>query len=167
MLPNQVGLPICVEVGRADHAPSWNARGRHIVPALENVALRAAEVPDGYLAGRVVLPQQVGLAVTVEVGGSDHIPSWHPSRRQIIPALEECARQVPHGDLVGGVVLPQQIGVPITVEIAGSNRRPAGESGRRQVVPALEEIPLRATHVPRRHLPRRVVLPGQSWRRQG
>ena len=75
--------------------------------------------------GRAVvgLPQDVRLAVAVEIGGCDHVPGrpWieaHIGSREDVRAVHQPHRRCAIG------ILPKNVGLAVTVEIAGADRVP-------------------------------------------
>ena len=85
--------------------------------------LGSVDLPDVELAA-VVLEQDVGAAVAVEVAGADGVPA---RPRIAEAAAADHARPVglPDEDLAAGV-LKQDVGIAVGVEIAGADRVPAG-----------------------------------------
>ena len=94
----------------------------------------------------VVLPQDVGLAVAVEVAGSLTMPG----RPGIGRRRRRAARSVPSISQIAGravVVLPQDVGLAVAVEVAGSRRRARSAPGladgrcrRSRSMPSISQI---------------------------
>src|SRR6185437_14075151 len=97
--------------------------GAHELAAAGDLA-RPVHFPDRRLAARV-LPQDVGMAVAVEVAGSDRVPAW-PRNGAHRPAADDVAPvHLPDRDLAGASVLPQDVRMAVAIEVAGSDRLPA------------------------------------------
>src|SRR5207302_7136345 len=73
------------------------------------------QFPDNPFA-RVVLPQEVGIAVTVEIAGRDHLPT-RPGVADDGVGNDGGPVHLPYGDLTI-IVLPQDVRLAVTVEIA-------------------------------------------------
>src|ERR671937_898318 len=67
VLPYEIRRTIAVEIVRADEGPPRHAARRQPGPAAQHVALAAAHIPDRDLPSRVVLPDEIRLAVLIEV----------------------------------------------------------------------------------------------------
>src|SRR6185312_14212534 len=97
--------------------------GAHELAAAGDLA-RPVHFPDRRLAARV-LPQDVGMAVTVEVAGSDRVPAWawngahHPAADQVQPV------HFPDHDLACARVLEEDVRVAVSIEVAGFDGVPA------------------------------------------
>src|ERR687891_1478456 len=73
--------------------------------------------PDGTLACRSILPNNIGFAVSVKITRSHHIPSCG-NRPQAPGADKRGAIHEPDGTLAVGIVLPQNVCFAIAVEVA-------------------------------------------------
>src|SRR5437773_3421720 len=121
-----------------DHTPARNAGFTDPPATQKDISLRAAHIPDGDLARRAVLKDQIAVAIVVEVARAHHIPSRSARRakvaqpaaiRQVIPARPV---HIPDGNLAGRVVPPHHVHVTVAVEIGGSDHAPAGNAGSAQ-----------------------------------
>jgi hypothetical protein len=72
-LPDQVRLVVADQILQADQTPAGGDPGGQIV--LVASVGRLVYVPDGDIAGLRILPDQVGIAVTIDIGGTheDHV----------------------------------------------------------------------------------------------
>jgi hypothetical protein len=87
--------------------------------------LRAIHLPDRDAMGSIVLEQQVGLAIAVEIAGGLEVPSGS-DRSDLRVRRDLCAVHLPDRNAMGGVVDEQQIGLAVAVEIASSLEVPGG-----------------------------------------
>src|SRR5262245_25199241 len=75
--------------------------------------------PDPDLAGGLILPYQIWLAVTIEISRPHKLPVGIgdlPGVEQA-HATEDDSIHGPNPDLAGGLILPDQVGLTISVEI--------------------------------------------------
>src|SRR3712207_4404428 len=77
--------------------------------------LRAVHEPHPHLAV-VVLPENVGATITVEVRGADGMPTRTRVRPDERTGDHLCAVHEPHPHLTA-VVLPQEVGLAVSVKI--------------------------------------------------
>src|SRR5882672_3732176 len=84
----------------------------------------AIHEPDYVLAGGAVAPQDVGLAVPVEVADPRDAPVEIPYRTDNMPAQNRSAVHEPDRDLAGGAVAPQDVGLAVPIEVADSRDAP-------------------------------------------
>src|SRR5258708_9457900 len=118
-MPENVALAVAVEIARLDDRPSCGRRaetdGQH--------ELRAVHQPHGHIAARVT-PQDVALAVTVEVAGSGHGPGGgHISDPRRIGIQDGGAVHFPDCTVAAGVA-PENVPLAIAVEVAGIDDGP-------------------------------------------
>jgi hypothetical protein len=76
--------------------------------------LADAQLPHGDFAA-VVLPQDVGMTVAVEIPGCDHLPT-RAGVADKAAADDGCTVEFPYGDLPV-IVLPQDVRLAVTVDI--------------------------------------------------
>ena len=84
----------------------------------------------------VVLPENVGLAVAVEIAGGRHMPArprvvqrTAGRQRRSVPSISQTAR-------VAAVVLPENVGLAVAIEIGGSLSRASDGPGLESAGPA-------------------------------
>ena len=111
LLPSPLKSPV------ADDRPD----GR-IMPRTETCKDRAVHEPDRDVAAGVA-PENVGLAVAVEVAGADDWPRWSGTLPRP-PADDDCrAVHQPDRHVAAGVA-PENVAVAVAVEVAGSGDGP-------------------------------------------
>src|SRR5260370_8255389 len=118
-MPENVAFAVAVEIARLDDRPSCGCRaetdGQH--------ELRAVHQPHGHIAARVT-PQDVALAVTVEVAGSDHGPGGgHISDPRRIGIQDGAAVHFPDCNIAAGIA-PEDVPLATAVEVTGSDHGP-------------------------------------------
>src|SRR5213075_3198172 len=105
----------------------------------------------GDLPPAVALPDEIRMAISVEVSRTDHSPSRHarrPKVAEIISAQEDVslsAAHVPNGGLPRQVVLPHEIRMAISVEVAYACHSPPGHAHCAHIAkptPTLEHVSL-------------------------
>src|SRR5213078_4508705 len=84
----------------------------------------AIHEPDRVLSGRAVAPQDVDLAVTVEVTRPGEVPVQVRERQDRGAARDGAADHEPDRVLTGALVVPQDVGLPVAVEITDPDDRP-------------------------------------------
>src|SRR5437773_4025971 len=121
--PQEVGLAVAVEVADPLHLP---ARGRiHEVDGTLGGGAQPIRQPDVVLAGRGVAPQDVGLAVAVEVADPLHLAGLVAhSVDRTLRGDRETVHQV-DVVLAGRGVAPQDIVLAVAVEVADPLHLPA------------------------------------------
>ena len=72
VMPQEVGLAICVEIGHALDLPVARNAARREIPAADPRG--AVHEPDLQRATRLVMPQEIGLAIGVEMGHARDLP---------------------------------------------------------------------------------------------
>src|SRR5690349_7679839 len=87
VLPDQVRSAVPIEIGRSSDTPACTVAAAQPFPSLVDSSARSAVVVDGDLPGDVVLPDQIGDAVAVEIGGYHDAPPRVDAAIQPIPAL--------------------------------------------------------------------------------
>ena len=121
VLPQDVGMPVAIEVAGSDRIPARSRVGRDGC-----VANHAGPVhfPDRDLAVRI--PQQdVGMAVVIEVAGSERRPA-RPRIGQRDRRRCGCSPSISQIETWPVLVFCQQdVGMAVVVEVAGSDRFPA------------------------------------------
>ena len=95
VLPHEIRMAVRVEIRGAYDRPSSHAGSARIhqgAHTKEDVSLRAAHVPDVDLPRRVVLPHEIGMAISIEVAAGHQSPSRHarrPEVAQVVPTQQE------------------------------------------------------------------------------
>ena len=87
VLPDEIGETVAIEIRGANDAPAWDWSRLQPVPALKDCASGSAVVVNGDFAGGVILPNEVGIAIAVEVGHRDNVPACKVGGVQPIPTL--------------------------------------------------------------------------------
>src|SRR6266480_7473517 len=119
--PQEVGLAVAVEVADPLHLP---ARGRiHKVDGTLGSGAQPVHQPDVVLAGRGVPPQDVGLAVAVEItdAGDGPVRVLHRAQKALRPdrgPIHEVAVVLP-----GSRVAPQDVRAAVTAEIGAQGMK--------------------------------------------
>src|SRR2546425_1134380 len=114
---------ISIGVGALNSPVQRNAAG---IPGLQD--LQAVEQPGRYRAAVEVAPEDVALAVRIEVAGLDDVPVGRHSRVATTLRHADAVHQ-PHRDRTGVVVAPENVALAVTVEVAGADNDPIGGDG--------------------------------------
>src|SRR5918994_792170 len=101
-----------------------------------------------------MLPEDVGIAVTVGVADAGDLPAA-AAVGQAAGAHERAVLHLPHDDLAGAGIVPQDVVIAIAVEVAGALHLPAGRRVGQAARP--NERPL--LDLPSHHLAGRAVVP--------
>src|SRR5262249_17555865 len=83
---------------------------------------RAVEQPDHNLSGRGIVPEDVALAVAVEIAGSGD-GKGAPRRTGRAAADHRAAVQEPDNDLSGRGVVPEDVALAVAIKMAGARAR--------------------------------------------
>src|SRR5439155_22840511 len=122
--PQQVAPAVAVIVTACGDLPSEIGDSSHVT--LSRLDRRPIHRIEIVLAARAVSPDDVRLAVAVEVADAFHLPGEIRHRAQI--ALARLDRPAIHRIqvvLAGDAVPPQDIGLPIAVEVSHAYDLPA------------------------------------------
>src|SRR6185369_269172 len=125
--PEHVVPAVAIEVAGPGHMP---ARRNHVpgigVVAGEAPAAVALRQPFGEGAA-VVAPEDIVLAVPVEVAGADHVPVRRDAREGIGVVAGKAARRLAEPFREPPIVIaPNDVVLAVAVEVAGSRHMPAG-----------------------------------------
>src|SRR5262249_17993608 len=106
--PQEIIDPIAFELADSCDLPGW------AYSAQINRRAGAAIGPNESLSSRVVVPEDVGLTVAVEVAGAAHLPLRVRTSAKCygVPILH-----IPINELIGGGVAPENVVNTIAVEI--------------------------------------------------
>ena len=158
-MPQDVGLAVAIEIAGSDDVPVGiscsYAAGRRDAGAIHQPDYGIPVVRVRCIGAVVVLPQDVGLAVVIEITGGDRICNRGRRRRgrrrrgwraycRRTPAKRSHQRQIGRGhrvDLAGQAVVVEGVGTGIFEHAAGAGiRRPIGQvaGGNVRVVEAVE-----------------------------
>src|SRR5882672_2957972 len=119
--PQDVGLAVPIEVADSRDAPVEIRCRSEVGSATRNRG--AVHEPDRVRAGYVVVPQDVGLAISVEVADSRDAPVEIRYRSEVGSATRNRgAVHEPDRVRAGRVVMPQDVGLAVPVEIATHDR---------------------------------------------
>src|SRR5579871_953600 len=124
-------MAVPVEVGHGDRLPGGVLIGDNVIAAVGN---DAAHIPDGHLAGRRILEENVGMPVSVEVPDAGRCPTRRLQRSHVIASQRGGALHVPDGKLARGKVLEQQVRIAVSIEIERMRMRGRGSEGEKRGV---------------------------------
>src|SRR5579864_5478072 len=114
--PQNVGFAVSIEVADPCNAPG-EVRYRSEYSAARNLG-GAVHKPDRVIAGRVVVPQDVGLAVCVEVADPRDTPVKIRHRGGSGTARDRSPVHEPDRVIAGRAVVPQDVRLAVSVEVA-------------------------------------------------
>src|SRR5882672_6251384 len=155
VVPQDVGLAVPIEVADSRDAPVEIRCRSEVGSATRNRG--AVHEPDRVRAGYVVVPQDVGLAISVKVADPYDAPVEIRYRTEDGLAQNRGAVHEPDRDLAGGAVAPQDVGLAVSIEVADSRDAPVEIRYRSEVGSATRNRG--AVHEPDRVRAGRVVMP--------
>src|SRR5271166_3304876 len=126
ILPNQIGVTVAIEIGRASHMPAGQTGLIQPIPTQIRDSAGPAVIVDSNLASDIVLPHEIGMTVLVEIGDCDNVPARGSSLIDPSPALLYGSTGAPiivQAHLARDVVLPNEIGHAIVIEVRGYDQR--------------------------------------------
>src|SRR5208282_415348 len=154
VVPENAALAGAVEVAGSADRPGAGRHGADVRGG--GVQDRGAvHQPDRHVAGRVA-PENVAIAVAVEVAGADDRPGAGRHGADVRGGGIQDRGAVHQPDRhVAGRVVPEQVGPTVAVEVAGADDRPGGRHGGDVRRGGVQDRG--AVHLPDRHVAGRVV----------
>src|ERR1043166_1174597 len=120
VLPHQIRVSVVVEVPNGRDLPGQGDSHGTVVP--DTGPLRAVHIPDRYIPGRTIFPDQIRFAVFIEVGGSDDLPGQWDTHGNIVPgAGVDHPIHIPDRHIPCLRVLPNDVHLSIAVEVGYSD----------------------------------------------
>src|SRR5450755_526941 len=145
ILPNQVRPPIAVKIPRPGDAPGVSCC--QFGPAQQGDPQGSTEIFDPGMTRRRILPDQIWVAIAIEVRGRYNAPAIYAGNRRGLDRTDPIrTAQEPYLSLAGCGILPHQIGMAVAVEI-GHGREAPGVWFRKRQKPDTRS-PLNAAHQP-------------------
>src|ERR1700751_5587837 len=86
--------------------------------------------PERTRAGSCVLPNQIGLSVTIKVSYSSNVV-YDGNRAQTDPMIEHAVVEDPNIPTTADRILPDQVRLAVTQKVADSRNMPTGINGRK------------------------------------
>ncbi len=133
--PDDVRTLVAIQVASASDAEARFGRAQDEPDFFDQTG--GIQIPDGGLLGRLILPQDVGVAVLIEVGHSGGRPAGEtPDRRAGEKPVAVAAGEIPDHDpargrlRVWGGAFQQQVGMPVVIQVREAHHSPAGELAR-------------------------------------
>ncbi len=127
MLPQDVGLAVGVEIAHGLHAPTLHVvRGAIRKRRVDREAREAVHQPHAQLARAQVLPQEIGLAVGIEVRGASQLPfaATGVVGLRLQHALAHAAVHQPDAQVTRLRVLPDEVALAVGIEVGQRHQRP-------------------------------------------
>lgn len=134
VVPQNVRIAVVIEVADPRDAPTraiGNFEGRLKTRKIR--PLCATHIPDLRGPTGTIVPQDVRIAVPIEVTHSSHPPTRAigdtERRLEIVKARPLCAIQIPNLCGATGTIMPQNIQAAVPIEIANTHNAPTGAIG--------------------------------------
>src|SRR5512132_2719080 len=154
--PEEVAVDVAVEVADALDVPivgDWGVRDSAL-----RLNLLATHLPDIDLAAAVLTPENVAVAIAVEIVDALDVPiASDRSVRDSALRVNLLAIHLPDIDLVAAVLTPENVAVAIAIEVTDALDVPIG--GDRSVRDSALRLNLLAIHLPDIDLPAAVLTP--------
>ena len=162
ILPDQVGHSIIIDIKDTDDFPV----GSMPAPLFRITAAglsHSIHQPVRDLTGDLILPDEIGLAVTIEITAADDLPVRVNAQAviQITAARLSHSVHQPVRELTGGLILPDDIGFAVAVEITDADDFPVRVNGLRRYSENRRWTDVSSVHQPVRELTGGLILPDE------